>query len=54
MVAAMSSRIEVLYRVRSDAKSIAAHERDILLANAEAHRFAITYHLVRRGKALTA
>jgi len=31
-------------RLIGDEKAIAAYERDILLANAEAHRFAITWH----------
>lgn len=33
-----------------DTKAIEAHEKDILLANAEAHRFAITWHRRRRSK----
>jgi len=33
-----------------DRRAIEAYERDILLANAEAHRFAITWHRKRRGK----
>lgn len=32
-----------------DQASIAKYEREILLANSEAHRFAITYHRKRRG-----
>jgi excinuclease ABC subunit C len=34
-------------------KLIEAHERDILLANDEAHRFSINWHRMRLGKALT-
>lgn len=33
-----------------DEKAIRAYERDILLANSEAHRFGISYHRQRRGK----
>lgn len=33
-----------------DKRSIDAFEKDILLANSEAHRFAITWHRKRRGK----
>lgn len=36
-----------------DTKAISAHEKDILLANAEAHRFAITWHRRRQRKSLT-
>jgi excinuclease ABC subunit C len=39
-------------RLIGDKKSIEAYERDILLANNEAHRFAITWHRRRRGKLL--
>ncbi len=35
-----------------DRKAIEAYERDILLANNEAHRFAIGWHRRRRGKAI--
>lgn len=35
-----------------DTKAIEAHEKDILLANAEAHRFAITWHRRRRRRSL--
>lgn len=37
-------------RLIGDRESIADYRREILLANAEAHRFAITYHRKRRGK----
>ena len=37
-------------RLIGDKNAIAAYERDILLANAEAHRFAINWHRQRRGK----
>jgi excinuclease ABC subunit C len=37
-------------RLIGDTKAIAAHEKDILLANAEAHRFAITWHRRRQRK----
>lgn len=37
-------------QVIGDADLIQKYERDILLANSEAHRFAITYHRQRRGK----
>ena len=38
-------------RLIGDERAIAAYERDILLANSEAHRFAITWHKkrLRRG-----
>ena len=39
-------------RLIGDERSIAAHQKDILLANAEAHRFAITWHRKRRAKRL--
>jgi excinuclease ABC subunit C len=35
-----------------DERLIAKHERDILLANSEAHRFALQYHRKLRGKKL--
>ena len=35
-----------------DERAIAAHQKDILLANAEAHRFAIQWHRKRRAKRL--
>jgi excinuclease UvrABC nuclease subunit len=35
-------------RLIGDKKAIEAYERDILLANSEAHRFAITWHRKRR------
>jgi len=37
-------------RLIGDGPAIADHRREILLANAEAHRFAISYHRRRRGK----
>lgn len=37
-------------RIIGDRAAIADHRRAILLANAEAHRFAIAYHRRRRGK----
>lgn len=40
-------------RLIGDARSIKAYERDILLANAEAHRFAISWHRLRSRKRLT-
>jgi excinuclease ABC subunit C len=39
-------------RLIGDQQAIKAYERDILLANAEAHRFAITWHRKRRSKAM--
>ncbi|HWO07789.1 MAG TPA: UvrB/UvrC motif-containing protein [Candidatus Paceibacterota bacterium] len=39
-------------RFVGDQKAIAEHERDILLANNEAHRFAINYHRKRQRKAM--
>ena len=39
-------------RLIGDERAISAHQRDILLANAEAHRFAITWHRRRREKGL--
>lgn len=38
-------------RLIGDSKAIQAFERDILLANSEAHRFAIEWHRVRRSRA---
>lgn len=35
-----------------DTKAISMHEKEILLANAEAHRFAITWHRSRRRKGM--
>lgn len=40
-------------RLIGDARAIAAYERDILLANSEAHRFGIGYHRMRARKGLT-
>ncbi len=37
-------------QVIGDTDLIQKYERDILLANSEAHRFAITYHRARRGR----
>lgn len=37
-------------RLIGDERAITAHQKDILLANAEAHRFAIAFHRQRRGK----
>lgn len=37
-------------RLAGDKGVITAHEKDILLANNEAHRFAITWHRKRRGR----
>jgi excinuclease ABC subunit C len=37
-------------RLIGDERAIALHERDILLANSEAHRFAISYHRMRRSR----
>lgn len=37
-------------RLVGDERVIAAHEKDILLANSEAHRFAISWHRTRRSK----
>lgn len=37
-------------RLIGDKGAITAHERDILLANSEAHRYAITWHRKRRGR----
>ncbi len=39
-------------RLIGDQAAIKAHERDILLANNEAHRFAINYHRHRRRKTM--
>jgi excinuclease UvrABC nuclease subunit len=36
--------------IQGDEKSIHAYESEILLANSEAHRFAIKYHREMRGK----
>lgn len=41
-------------RLIGDERAIALHEREILLANSEAHRFAISWHRARRQKRLTA
>jgi excinuclease UvrABC nuclease subunit len=40
-------------RLIGDKKSIEAYERDILLANSEAHRFAITFHRGRRRRSFS-
>ena len=40
-------------RLIGDKHSITVYERDILLANNEAHRFAITWHRQRRRRSLT-
>jgi excinuclease ABC subunit C len=40
-------------RLIGDTKAIAAFEKDILLANAEAHRYAIGWHRARQRKGLT-
>lgn len=37
-------------RLIGDERAIAAHQKDILLANNEAHRFAISWHRARRQK----
>ncbi len=39
-------------RLIGDERAIAAYEKDILLANSEAHRFGISYHRARRGRLL--
>jgi len=39
-------------RLIGDERMIQAHERDILLANNEAHRFGIAFHRKRRGKSI--
>jgi len=39
-------------RLIGDRKAIEAYERDILLANAEAHRFALSWHRWRREKGI--
>lgn len=39
-------------RLIGDSRAIEAYERDILLANNEAHRFAISWHKKRRSKAM--
>lgn len=39
-------------RLIGDSRAIEAYERDILLANNEAHRFGIGWHRKRRGKAM--
>lgn len=39
-------------RLIGDSRTIHAYERDILLANAEAHRFGIMFHRARRRKAM--
>ena len=40
-------------RLIGDARAIQAYEKDILLANNEAHRFGISYHRQRRQRGLT-
>jgi excinuclease ABC subunit C len=40
-------------RIIGPAKLIAEHERSIILANSESHRFAITFHRKKRGLKLT-
>ncbi len=39
-------------RLIGDARAIEAYERDILLANSEAHRYAIRFHRSRRSRSL--
>jgi excinuclease ABC subunit C len=39
-------------RLIGDRRAVETYEKDILLANAEAHRFAITWHRKRRRKAM--
>jgi len=39
-------------RLIGDARTIKTHERDILLANSEAHRFAIMWHRKRLRRAV--
>ena len=38
--------------ILGDARMIAAHEKDILLANSEAHRYAIGWHRTRLRKSI--
>lgn len=40
-------------KILGDQKLISEYESDILLANAEAHRFAVSYHRQKRGKLST-
>jgi excinuclease UvrABC nuclease subunit len=39
-------------RLAGDEKAIAEREKEILLANSEAHRFAINYHRKRQRRAM--
>jgi len=41
-------------RLIGQAALLKLHQTGILLANAEAHRFAITYHRAKRGKTFRA
>ncbi|MDO8576633.1 MAG: UvrB/UvrC motif-containing protein [bacterium] len=53
LVAVVKNEFHKPERLIGDKHSIAVNERDILLANSEAHRFAISWHRKRRQKALT-
>lgn len=50
LVGVVKNRKHQPERLEGDGTAIAEHRRAILLANAEAHRFAIGYHRKRRGK----
>lgn len=50
VVAVVKNEFHKPERLIGDGRAIEAYERDILLANSEAHRFAIAWHRKRRGK----
>ncbi|MCR4281039.1 MAG: GIY-YIG nuclease family protein [Candidatus Kaiserbacteria bacterium] len=50
VVAVVKNEFHKPERLIGDAKAISAYEKDILLANQEAHRFAISYHRKRRHR----
>lgn len=52
MVGVVKNEFHKPERLIGHASSIKAHERDILLANSEAHRFAINWHRNRRRQAM--
>jgi excinuclease ABC subunit C len=48
LVGVVKNEFHKAERLIGDRRAIEAYEKDILLANAEAHRFAITWHRKRR------
>ncbi len=52
LVGVVKSEFHKPERLIGDKRMIEAYEKDILLANSEAHRFAIQWHRIRRRKAM--